>query len=515
MLSSKGKTEFSLEETVTIEDVKDKKHLLSQTCLLVLLSKVHLACNVKGCKKIVKFILSEHGSAVAVTWKCDSGHDVYNWTSQPQLINGIYLGNFQALAAITLSGNNFTKIALFCKFLGLGFPSTRSHTRVQSKYVAPAVDEYWRNLKSSIIEEHRAVNIVVSGDGRMDSPGHSAKYCTYTVMNQDDKNILAMEIVDKRECQLKSGTMEAEGFRRSVRSLQEQGVVLKEIVTDAHPQISSIMKKNFPEIKHSYDMWHGAKNLGKKLMSVACSKGNEDLKPWLSDITNHFFYSADTCNGDVEIMQVKWASVLNHIVNKHEWALGQCEHGPIDDVDRDKEWISPRSQAFDSLQKVVLEPRLLKSFPYYITCQATSELESFNNHILMYAPKRPAFSFEAYKCRCFLAAIDYSKHMERETARDKKGNIRYRRKFSKSSNNWTSSVLKAPKQYSYIPDLMMDIINDYCLGCKENPLRSEIVMSDSNPGHIAPTIAPVEPPETAVLVESKKSRIKKNVNVIP
>lgn len=79
----------------------------------------------------------------------------------------------------------------------------------------------------------------------MDSPGHSAKYCTYTVMNQDDKNILAMEIVDKRACQLKSGTMEAEGFRRSVRSLQEQGVVLKEMVTDAHPQISSIMKKNF------------------------------------------------------------------------------------------------------------------------------------------------------------------------------------------------------------------------------------------------------------------------------
>lgn len=40
----------------------------------------------------------------------------------------------------------------------------------------------------------------------MDSPGHSAKYCTYTVMNQADKNILAMGIIDKRECQLKSGT---------------------------------------------------------------------------------------------------------------------------------------------------------------------------------------------------------------------------------------------------------------------------------------------------------------------
>lgn len=42
----------------------------------------------------------------------------------------------------------------------------------------------------------------------------------------------------------------------------------------------------------------------RKKLQVACSKGNEDLEPWLSDITNHFFHSADTCNGDVEVMQV-------------------------------------------------------------------------------------------------------------------------------------------------------------------------------------------------------------------
>lgn len=76
----------------------------------------------------------------------------------------------------------------------------------------------------------------------MDSPGHSAKYCTYTVMNQTDKEIIAMEI-DKRECQLKSGIMEAEGFKRSIASLQAHGVDVQEIVTDAHTQISSIMSK--------------------------------------------------------------------------------------------------------------------------------------------------------------------------------------------------------------------------------------------------------------------------------
>ncbi|KAH3810000.1 hypothetical protein DPMN_138382 [Dreissena polymorpha] len=29
----------------------------------------------------------------------------------------------------------------------------------------------------------------------------------------------------------------------------------------------------------------------------------------------------------------------------------------------------------------------------------TSELESFNNHLLMYAPKRNAFSYAVYRCR--------------------------------------------------------------------------------------------------------------------
>lgn len=75
----------------------------------------------------------------------------------------------------------------------------------------------------------------------MDSPGHSAKYCTYTVMNQADKKSLAMKVIDKRETELKSSTMEARGFLKAMRSLQDEGVIVKEVVTDAHPQIACIM----------------------------------------------------------------------------------------------------------------------------------------------------------------------------------------------------------------------------------------------------------------------------------
>lgn len=34
-------------------------------------------------------------------------------------------------------------------------------------------------------------------------------------------------------------------------------------------QYLSVSEKNFPNIRHSYDMWHGAKNLGKKLAAVS------------------------------------------------------------------------------------------------------------------------------------------------------------------------------------------------------------------------------------------------------
>lgn len=52
-----------------------------------------------------------------------------------------------------------------------------------------------------------------------------------------------MEIVDKREVQLKSTVMEAVGFRKSIADLKHAGVNVVECVTDTHPQIAAIMSK--------------------------------------------------------------------------------------------------------------------------------------------------------------------------------------------------------------------------------------------------------------------------------
>ena len=52
------------------------------------------------------------------------------------------------------------------------------------------------------------------GDGRMDSPDFSAKYCTYTFMEYHSNDILVMVFVDKGNTSFKSTNMESAGFEK-------------------------------------------------------------------------------------------------------------------------------------------------------------------------------------------------------------------------------------------------------------------------------------------------------------
>ena len=56
--------------------------------------------------------------------------------------------------------------------------------------------------------------ICFCGDGRNDSPGHSAWYPVYTLMENATKVVIDMAVVDKRETGGSCVTMEKEGLRR-------------------------------------------------------------------------------------------------------------------------------------------------------------------------------------------------------------------------------------------------------------------------------------------------------------
>ena len=79
---------------------------------------------------------------------------------------------------------------------------------------------------------------MVTGDGRMDSPGQCAQYCTYTVMENPTKKILSCITLDKRAAGWKSRNQEKLSFMKSMTALRDKNVDIVEVVTDAHMQIS-------------------------------------------------------------------------------------------------------------------------------------------------------------------------------------------------------------------------------------------------------------------------------------
>ena len=80
------------------------------------------------------------------------------------------------------------------------------------------------------------------------------------------------------------------GFEGGLDFLMSR-ITAEAIVADAHPQIGALMKQTdkYKDIKHQRDVWHGAKNLGKKINAAAQQNSCQDLQPWIRKITNHFW----------------------------------------------------------------------------------------------------------------------------------------------------------------------------------------------------------------------------------
>ncbi|KAF0039218.1 hypothetical protein F2P81_007453 [Scophthalmus maximus] len=102
------------------------------------------------------------------------------------------------------------------------------------------IDETVHDLPAPEVlsDESRAANFArpSEGDGRNDSPGHSAQYCSYTTMELDTKEIVHVATIDKRQTNWNSNIMEKEGFIQTVEKLTKE-LKVEEFSTDAHVQI--------------------------------------------------------------------------------------------------------------------------------------------------------------------------------------------------------------------------------------------------------------------------------------
>jgi hypothetical protein len=72
---------------------------------------------------------------------------------------------------------------------------------MQSVYVNPVIYSFWSRMQSSLVErlQRSGRPIAVTGDGQYDSPGFSARYCFYTLVEATSKLVLDFYVAEKTQ----------------------------------------------------------------------------------------------------------------------------------------------------------------------------------------------------------------------------------------------------------------------------------------------------------------------------
>lgn len=190
------------------------------------------------------------GCVLSLVYKCEKGHGGV-WYSSSLICQkrnqNVFVTPTLVSAAVLISGNNFDKLSLFAKCLNWNFVSQTHFTRTQSLYAIPSIKDFWLRMKTMLWEVFKNESLVLSGDGRMDSPGFSAKYCLYVMMHTFLNVILDVEVVDKREASGTSTLMEKIGCKRILERANSV-LNISELVTDASSTIIKMLK----ELKGNY-----------------------------------------------------------------------------------------------------------------------------------------------------------------------------------------------------------------------------------------------------------------------
>ncbi|XP_051950019.1 uncharacterized protein LOC127620809 isoform X2 [Xyrauchen texanus] len=337
----------------------------------------------------------------------------------------------------------------------------------QRRYTIPVIVQAWQNDQAKNFSDLRAMDggLVLAGDCRSNSPGHCAKYGSYSLIEDRVNKVVDVQLVQSSEVP-NSSWCELEGLKRSVGLLRGKDLHLATLITDRHRQVAKWVREELsPEgTRHYFDVCHIAKSLGKAL--DAASKECDQLQLWRPAIVNHLYWTAaSTPDGNPAVMEAKWKSLVNHIQDIHDHdtpAFSSCAHGPLDGDQRNKEWLDPGSLAAVKLENIITRTALLKDVRQLSPQHQTFSLEAYHSLILHFAPKHTGFSYVGMYSRLLLAALHYNHNANRETARKSDGTekycVRYPR-FRKGAH--VVRPIKEAASYGYATSLMKALQESY------------------------------------------------------
>ena len=265
-------------------------------------------------------------------------------------------------------------------------------------------------------------DVNLSGDGRCDSPGYSAKFGTYTLMNTANNQILDFTVTHYSIAG-NSARMELHGLKELIGRLKENEIAIKSLTTDRHTQVRKYMRKEEPHISHQFDIWHISKELKKKLFK-------EEIMLWIKSIINHFWWCCATSIGKHEQLKKKWLSILYHITNRHTWKdckhFTKCDHPTLPkEEQRSKPWLKLETSSFRQLKEIISSNSLIKDLKYLTEFNYTGTLEIYHSLYNKDCPKRLSFSY-GMVAQSQLAVMDHNSSIGLQQDQTKKGEKRFK-----------------------------------------------------------------------------------------
>ncbi|XP_019859639.1 PREDICTED: uncharacterized protein LOC109587862 [Amphimedon queenslandica] len=434
----------------------ERKYIVCEGALLSLFS----SCNHCGSfgvsvTKLVK------GTFLRVKKKCNNCKTLATWDSQP-LVNEIPECNLLLTAAILFNGCLPEKTLRIFHTIGCATISRSTFFHHQRHFLYQAIFYVWDMKQQAFFVQlaDEGTALVLGGDGRADSPGHSAKYGTYSLVELNHNIILDIQLVQSNEVK-NSNNMELEGLKRAMTKVNEHGMEISTLITDCHQQISKWLRETHPNIRHHFDVWHLAKGIKKKVNTLAKQQDCEMIREWSKSIINHLYWCAvSTPDGNQDMIHDKWLSLINHIHNKHHHSglFKKCLHGRICNRAK-KKWFKPQSKPSIKIIDLLSKNRLCNQIKKLSPLHQTSGIEAFHSVVIQFAPKLQAFSYKGMLARQKLAALHYNENGNKKQSFTKEGKGQYSISFPKyKQGGHIVRQLKTKSTYSYVKELMDTVL---------------------------------------------------------
>lgn len=165
-LSSTTSTSTTNTEEEGSGTYKERKWIVNESNLMQLFTR----CPQCG-QTVIDTKKFSFGSLLRVSWECINGHEG-SWNSCNET-RGMADNNLLVAASTLFTGATYVDIADWAACLNVQIPQKTTFYAIQSSYLIPVVDVFYKEQQAKLLEDLRLQNVLqkganLSGDGRSD-----------------------------------------------------------------------------------------------------------------------------------------------------------------------------------------------------------------------------------------------------------------------------------------------------------------------------------------------------------